>query len=153
MKRLQGSARTAERAQNADRPIISVIKEQLGDDDWYTPKVLKLSPVKVSVTLGKKGKGRVRCMISENEWERRSVELAIIFEREQRPDGSTFTPLHSDIDNEFGVGDAGTFTVEQIDRLVHALTVARNEAEKRGLFTPRPTPTSVEQVLAAAGSR
>lgn len=135
-------------ARKADRPIIDVREVHL-DSDWYTPKLFKVSPIQVSVTFGKKGNGRVRCEIEESEWERRCVELRLIFEDASAQGGVYTTGLHSDISNEFGKGDAGTFTGEQIDWLIRALTAARDEAEKRGLFTPRPTPTTLGEVLAA----
>lgn len=134
MKRSKGSALKA--------PIIAVTKIELGDhEDWYTPKVLKCSPLKISVTAGRKGEGRVRCVIGEGEWERRHVDLSLIFEKAPvRGEHYSICDMHSDISNEFGSGEAGTFTAEQIDRLIHVLEVARDEAKRRGLFTPRSLP-------------
>jgi hypothetical protein len=56
-------------------------------------------------------------------------------------------PTHSTISDKFGHGVRGTFTRDVIDRLIDALTVARQEAEARGLFTRRPTPTSIDEVV------
>lgn len=147
------SARTAARKTKSIKPSISVSELQLGDSqDWYTPKVLKVSPLQVSVTLGEKAKGRVRCVIGEVEWERNCVDLKLIFE-EGRLSGARYSlGLHSNIDNEFGGGTAGTFTKEQIDWLIDALIVARREADRQGLFTPRPTPISAAEVLGGTRS-
>jgi hypothetical protein len=140
-------------ASNAIVPVVAVSVTKIAEnEDWYTPKVLRFAPLKISVTLGQIGKGRVRCEIEEGEWERRAVTLCLIFEKAPMLGEHYSTcDLHSDISNEFGAGDAGTFTGEQIDWLIRALTVAREEADKRGLFTARTTPTTVEQVLAALG--
>ena len=142
------SARTAARktkASSPPSPLANYSSETVRD--WYTPKVLKVSPLQVSVTLGEKAKGRVRCVIGEVEWERNCVDLKLIFE-EGRLSGARYSlGLHSNIDNEFGGGTAGTFTKEQIDWLIDALIVARREADRQGLFTPRPTPISAAEVL------
>lgn len=151
MKRRNGSALPAPRGRRLDRPVIAVNEVKLdGVNDYYTPEVFKLAPTEVTVTVGQKGKGRVRCEIQEGEWERRHVGLAIIFERYP---GEVKLCFDSDIDNDFGLSTSGSFTLEQIDRLILALTEARREADRRGLFTSRPTPRTVEEVLAAGGAR
>ena len=58
--------------------------------------------------------------------------------------------IHSSTSDDVGHGQIGTFPREQIDRLIEALMLVRQEAEARGLFVSRPKPTSAEEVLAAA---
>lgn len=141
MKHQKGIARTAK----ADRPIIAVTEVDLAaGEDWYTPKVRGLRPLNISVTLGIKGKGRVRCEIEENGWERTCVDLRLIFEKAPvRGEHYSTCDLHSDISNEFGSGSAGTFTADEIDRLILALTTARDQAASFSLFTPRHVPRLV----------
>ena len=129
-----------------EKPILTVSELDLKEDeDWYTPQVLKVAPLRIEATLGKKGKGRVRCAIEETDWERRHVDLCFAFEK------GGCTGFHSSTSDEFGPGTIGTFTRDQIDRLIDALVIVRREADARGLFVSRPTPTSAEEVLAAAG--
>ena len=55
-----------QRRSEHDRPIVAVSELDLADEnDWYTPKVLKVAPLRVEVSVGKKGNGRVRCAIEE----------------------------------------------------------------------------------------
>lgn len=147
----------SKRRRVADRPIVVVSEVAMpfaSDDNWYTPDVLHLRPTAVSVTLGQEGRGRVRCEIEEAEWERRCFTLRLIFEKSEpdRAGGQAYCTcdMHSDISSEFGSGEAGTFTREQLDQLIRALQVARDEADRRGLFTERPTPTSIADLLAAS---
>lgn len=134
-------------------PRVTVNELNLADnEDWYTPKALKLAPLQVRATLGQKGKGRVRCEIEECEWERSCIDLKLIFETAPGTGAHYNLGLHSNIDNEFGNGTAGTFTRQQIDWLIEGLIAARTEAEKLGLFTVRPTPSSIQQVLTAGKS-
>jgi hypothetical protein len=124
-------------------PIVAVSELKLeGEDDWYTPKVFKIPPVRIVAALGKKGK-RAFCVIEETKWERREVELFLLFE------GRRQSPFHSDINNQIGQGPGGTFTRELLDQIIAVMTAARQEAERRGLFTERATPTSIQDVLAA----
>jgi|ERR1700737_1419497 len=49
-------------------------------------------------------------------------------------------------------GSRGTFTDKDWDQVIMLLTAARDEAQRRGLFTRRPTPLNVQDVLAVGKS-
>lgn len=122
------------------------------EDDWYTPKVLKLHPLKVSVLAGEPGQGAVECEILEGEWEHRFVHLSIFAEDVKAPKKNWNYGFSGSINRENGSGVSGTFDLEKLDRLIEALTTARAEAEKRGLFDLRSTPKSIHDVVVAQRS-
>lgn len=127
------------------QPKVAIAKYGTPDDeDWYTPKAAKCYPQVVNVTLGEKGHGQIRCEILEGEWERRHVLVTITQDKDKRK-----------VDNILlGFGEqvlSGSVTLSDIDRLIAVLTRARIEADKLGLFTARPTPKSMAEVLAVAG--
>lgn len=134
------------KVKSPELPVVSVTTfdplKKGSDNDWYTPKALRRYPRQVDVVVGRKGKGRVRCAIEENDWEHACIELSLSVER------VGVLGWHSDTSDEFGQGEVGTFTVDAIDRMIAALTIARDEANRLGLFTPRPTPKSIADVLA-----
>lgn len=137
------------------QPRIEVGKSHLFDphnEDWYTPKVFRLHPLEVRVEAGERG-NRARVNITEGEYERRHVMVAIVLEEGKVPckDSSARSGFDSYIDNDFGGGASGPFTVEQIDNLIEALTVARREAAKHGLFTPRSTPKTISEIEVPVG--
>src|SRR4051812_5059811 len=95
-----------QRGSAADQPVVAVSEIELAhEEDWYTPKVLKVAPLRIEATLGRKGEGRVRCAIEETDWERRYVDLCISFEGLPGVGG-----IHSSLSDEIGGGTAGTFT-------------------------------------------
>lgn len=136
-------------------PIVAVSDIELPEnEDWYTPQ-LRLDvppPQRIQVTLGAKGKGRVRCAIEETGWDRSAVDLHISLEEAPIPGGGepyVRTGAHSELTDDVGNGEIYLLTKDMIDRLILGLTLVRDEAEKRGLFARRPTPTSIEELQAA----
>lgn len=112
------------------------------ENDWYTPKAFRVYPQTVTVSIGKKGRDEMQCEILEGEWEHRSVHLSFKSQDVRAPG------LYYGL----GVKDFhGSMNAEQIDRLIHVLTVARQEAEKLGLFTERPTPKSIDEARGTPG--
>lgn len=124
------------------------------NEDWYTPDVFRLHPQEVRVWAGKDGKGQALVQITEGEYERGHVMLFVGIESIPiRHKGRTISTGMESSATRFSKfdGASGPHVVQQIDNLIEALTVARREAAKLGLFTRRRTPRSIQEVEAAVG--
>src|SRR4051812_186613 len=103
------------RQERRAEPKISVTEIDLTpEEDWYTPDLLRLKPKKVSVVVGNKGAGRVRCVITEDGWERRSVALKIVMEEIPVPGTHYKQGFHTDTKDDVGRGNIATVTAGTI---------------------------------------
>ncbi|MGH7605678.1 MAG: hypothetical protein ACRENK_17000 [Gemmatimonadaceae bacterium] len=114
------------------------------DADWYTPTVLRSYPLRINASAG-----AARCEIEEDGWERTSFSLTIDVEPRKIPGTPYQSFFHSTTKN----GVRGTFTRDDINNIIVALTAARDKAETIGLLTERPVPRNPQELLAAEDIR
>jgi hypothetical protein len=138
------------RATATGKPVLQVeavdVIQDGADNDWYTPKVLKLSPLKVRAAVGKKGKTLVACEIMEESYEHTSVAVRLEIEGSW-PGSPHLIGWHSSAE----LGPVGSFTPEALDQVIATLQTARDEAQRRGFFTARAAPSTMKETLQLVG--
>lgn len=138
------SARTATKKKRQTVVRVEAVDPVVLDEDWYTPKVLKLKAQRV---IARASFG-VFCIIEEEQWERQSVTVELSVSKGAKVPRGDRADWHST--NETGV--IGSFSPDALDALIDSLIKARDEAKRIGLLTPRPAPSTLREVLALDGS-
>jgi hypothetical protein len=117
------------RTKRTGEPTV-VIGEEQGRDPAidFMPKALRIYPRTLDVSVGKAGRGEAIVYICENDYEHENFYLNLKVEGPWNGNRNRFTKVSL---------DGATLTTEGLDNLIEALTVARGEAAKLGLFTKR----------------
>lgn len=135
--------RARSRSNEPVKPLVKVAEVDIlsegSDSDWFAPKVLRVRPRRISISLGRRGCGQQLVELEESDWERKLFWLHIYSETKHRPECKFDAWLN----------DGAPMTLDGLNHLIQCLTLARAEAAERGFFDRRPTPKSIQEVADA----